>query len=419
MILGFLCQVFVPILGLFSNGNESQYFHFKNAGRDRNIQLQTTFMGGSSGIHSKFFQTFLTGQFIDNDMKSSVSNQLDFRANTIGFDWNTEISYTNINDTSLGKNWGMHFAIKNRMFGDVKFDKSLFDLIFYGNAPFVNQTVDLRSTSAELTLYQQFELGVVKTHYQNDEYHQFGLSISFLNGNSRLSANSNLLQIFTEQNGNYIDLSGDINLFRTLPEYSYFLSNNGSGFSVDVCYNGKIGKSHYLNLGITDLGFIGWQRPQDFVTIDSSLHYSGVDFSNILTSTGNEFQNFLDTINEQYIDYRKNILGVRSVPFNFSFNYTNEVVINKLYLSAGLNFRNLSSYTPYIYAKGAYYIIPSIVTAISVGYGGFAKFNVGLDLGFHFGKGWQVVLATKNLESIVPNTFGRGASLSFQFNKFF
>src|SRR5687767_4146074 len=179
----------IPMFFLFSNTNVMNYFHWKYPNHHRQIQVHTQAQIGSNAIHTSFINTFLTGNYIDNQMKASVNNMRS--GNTMGFDWNTELSFTNYNDTLLGKDWGYHLGISNRIYGDFVFEKGLFDLAFYGNKPFAGTTVSLAPAYGELVFYQQFKLGFIKSFYSETEQHKFGFAISFVNGNNRMKFESN------------------------------------------------------------------------------------------------------------------------------------------------------------------------------------------------------------------------------------
>lgn len=414
---GFL--VAIPMFFLFSNTNVMNYFNFKYPNHHRHIQLNTQAQLGSNAIHTSFINTFLTGNFIDNEMKGSVSDQLLKSNNSMGFDWNTEISFTNYNDTLLGKNWGFHLGISNRIYGDFVFEKNLFDLAFYGNKPFQGQNVSLAPAYGEIVFYQQFKLGFIKSFYSEKEQHKFGFALSFLNGNNRMKFSSDRLNMNTDSAGNYVDIDAQISLMRTNPDYSYFLSNNGSGLAFDVAYDGCINQKHNIHISINDIGFIGWTRPGQMADIDSTLHFTGIQINNIVTATGDEFQNFADSLDDKYVRTKTESLGTMMLPMNINLNYTYTVKPQTIFVQGGVQMKMFKSYYPLVYAKGIFYPGKNVMLAAMFGYGGFSKFNFGIDFGVEFAKGYSLLVYTKNVEGIIPNTFGTGLSAGFRFNKSF
>jgi hypothetical protein len=409
----------VPMFFLFSNTNVMNYFHFKYPGHHRQIQLNTQAQFGSNAINTSFINTFLTGNFIDNAMKASVSDNLSKSNNTAGFDWNTEVSFTNYNDTLLGKNWGFHLGISNRIYGDFAFEKNLFDLAFYGNKPFQGQNVSLAPAHGEIVMYQQFKLGFIKSFYSEKEQHKFGFSFSFINGNSRMMFDSGRMTMNTDSAGNYVDINAQVMMMRTNPNYSNFLSNNGSGLAFDIGYDGCINERHNIHISVNDIGFIGWTRPGDIVNIDSSIHFTGIQINNLVTSNGQEFSNFADSLDDKYVKARTEALGTMMLPMNINLNYTYAVKPEKIYLQGGVQTKMLRSFYPFVFAKGIFYPHKNIMLSAMFGYGGFSKFNFGVDLAFEFAQGYSVLVYTKNVEGVIPNTFGTGLSAGFRFNKSF
>jgi hypothetical protein len=305
------------------------------------------------------------------------------------------------------------------MYGDFVYEKSLYDLLFYGNSPFRGQTISLAPAHGEIVMYQQFKLGFIKSFHTETDEHKFGFALSFINGNNRMMFDSPRLTMTTDSAGNYVDVNGQLNLLRTNPDYSYFLSNNGSGLSLDISYDGCIDKKHYIHMSMNDLGFIGWTRPGDIATIDTSIHFTGIQINNIVTATGDEFQNFADSLGTKYVKTRVESLGTTAIPMGITLNYTYAAKPEKIYIQGGVQTKMLRSYYPFVYAKGIFYPHKSIMLAAMFGYGGFSRFNFGIDMGFEFGKGYSILLYTKNVEGVIPNTFGTGLSAGFRFNKSF
>lgn len=408
-----------PVFMLFTSTGIQNYFHFKNPTHHRQIQIHTQGLYGSNTVNTAFVQSFLTGSYIDNSMKASVSDYLMKSNNTVGFDWNTEISFTNYNDTLLGKEWGYHLSMSNRMYADVSFNKDLFDLVFYGNQRFAGTQIDLAPAYAELVMYQQFKMGFIKSFNSPSDKHKFGFAISFLNGNNRMMMNSTRMNMLTDSAANYVDISGNVSLAQTNPDYSYFLSNNGSGVALDVGYDGFLGDRHHVHFGLTDLGFIAWTRPANFANIDSSIHFTGVQINNIVTATGEEFNQFADSISSQYITTKREPMGTMMLPMSLQLNYTYTVKAEKIYLTAGVQTKMLKSYLPLVYARGTFYPHKNIVLSVMAGYGGFSKLNLGFDVGVEFARGYSLLVYTRNAEGMIPNTFGTAISAGFRFNKTF
>lgn len=407
----------LPFLLIFSNTHTYDFFRNNNASRQHAVTLNTFGQFGSNAITTDFVYSFLNGQYLDDATKDPVRDKLG-RYNRAGFDWMTEISYLNMGDSVLGKHWGYYLGIKNRMYADTRFNQDLFNLTFYGNRDYAGQTADFGNLNADLVMYQQFQVGFVKQIVASNDLHTLGFGVSFINGNLRNSITGTRGTLYTEANGDYLDIDAAVSLQRTDPTHTNFLANNGSGLSADFFYEGRLDEKNIVSLSLNDFGFINWDRPGDQLSIDSTLHFTGVQVENIFTTTGTDFSNFADTMS-QYLhtrsDYR---YGLMMLPINLSLSYT-RLLGERVMLQGGMQLRTMNGFSPLIYAKGIFYPHKHVMIGTTIGYGGFTTLNVGLDLGFDFGKGWIVQINTRNLEGVVPNTFGTGLSAGFTFNKMF
>lgn len=407
----------LPVLLMFGQPQFSRFFIHKYSNQRRELGLYSFGEVGSNALNTKFLNNSFTGQYINNELKNSVRNRLeDF--NRFGIDWSTEISYLNMHDSLLGKNWGFYAAIKNRVTAEGSFTRNAFELPFYGNAMFAGDTAELSGTYAKLFMYQQFQLGFVKTWIKTKSTHIFGFALSYLNGNNFYKADFNKLKVFTDSQSQYIQIDGNGFLSRNDTIYNRFLSNNGSGLSVDMQYQVQFNNS-FLTFQAQDLGFITWERPGDIFTFDTLFQYDGITINNVFTTDGSEFTNFIDSINAYYIKHSRYSEGFMFLPSRFHLAYTQFLLDGELMLQAGLQARISKFYFPQFYLQCSYYPHHRIMLGTSVGYGGYGTLNIGLDAGVDFGKGYTLILQTRNLEGVIPNTFATGLSAGIKFSRIF
>lgn len=408
----------VPFLVMFSNTNTLNFFNHRNSERRHSITVNTFGQYGSNAITSDFVYSFLNGQYLGDGIKDPVRNKLgDY--NRAGADWVTEISYLNMNDSVLGKNWGYYLGIKNRMYADVMFSRDLFNLAFYGNRDYAGATANFGKSHADYVMYQQFQVGFTKQIFHEKNVHTLGFGISFLNGNMRYSADIYKGTLYTEPDGEYIDVNTTLAFQRTSAANTNFLANNGSGLSVDLFYEARMGTSSIFSLSVNDFGFINWDRPGDQIRIDSTMRFEGVEIQNIFETDGSEFSDFADSLDQYYIRENEHRYGLMMLPLNMNLSYAYAFKGDRVMLQGGVQFRAMNSFAPMIYARGIFYPHKNIMLGTMVGYGGYSMLNVGLDLGFDFGKGCIMQLSTRNLEGVVPNTFGTAISAGFKFSKMF
>ena len=92
-----------------------------------------------------------------------------------------------------------------------KFDNNILKLFLKGNAEYENEKLNFATTNIRINRYQQFKLFL---DYQKEKY-GVGLGLSYIYGNHNLTLISKRGSIYTATNGEYLDLSYDINSFVT------------------------------------------------------------------------------------------------------------------------------------------------------------------------------------------------------------
>lgn len=407
-----------PILLMFSNTNSYHYFNHNYQDKRFAVTVNSFGQFGSNAITTDFTYKFFTGQYLDESTKDAVQIKLgDY--NRLGLDWNTEISFMNLNDSLLGKNWGYYLGVKNRIYADSRFNSNFYNLMFYGNRDFAGQTADFSDSYADLIMYQQFQVGFMKQLHHKNDIHTIGFGLSFINGNFRYAGNIFNGSLYTDDLGENVELNANVEFQRTSANHMYFMANNGSGISFDLFYEGKLGQNSFVSFSLNDVGFINWDRPGDKLTIDSTLNFSGVEIENVFTTDGSEFTHFVDSLDQYYLKESADNFGLMALPMNMNISYSHLLGGGKVMLQGGLQLRSLNSYVPMVYLRGIFYPHKRVMLGTMIGYGGYSNLNVGLDLGFDFGKGYIINLSTRNLEGLVPNTFGTAMSGGIKFCKMF
>lgn len=407
----------LPVLLMFGQPQFNRFFIHKYPSHRRALGVYSFGDLGSYSVNTKFLNSFFTGQFIDDNLKNSVRDRLG-NNNRWGFDWNTEISYLNMHDSLLGKNWGYYTAIKNRAIGEGNFTRNAFELPFYGNSMFAGDTADLSGTGGRIFMYQQFQLGFVKTWYRTKSSHVFGFSLSYLNGNNFYNASFEKLKIYIDAQSDFIQAEGKGFLYRNDPDYNRFFAGNGSGLSLDLQYQAQLGNG-FVSCQVQDLGFITWERPGDYLKVDTSLRFNGITINNIFTSDGTEFSQFVDSLSTYYIKHVRDRAGFMMLPTRLHVAYSHFLLDGKLMLQGGIQARISQFYFPQMYVQATYYPHHRIMVGTSVGYGGYGTLNIGLDAGIDFGKGYTLILQTRNVEGLIPNTFATGLSAGIKFSRMF
>ncbi|HLG35000.1 MAG TPA: hypothetical protein VI757_08985, partial [Bacteroidia bacterium] len=99
----------------------------------KNISLSSEYYFGSNAITSRFVNYYFLNRFIDNTLKTDVSDRLDATGNDFGAGFNTSLLFTYKTKT-VNQTKTLFFAgISNRNFADAVFSRDAFELYFRGN----------------------------------------------------------------------------------------------------------------------------------------------------------------------------------------------------------------------------------------------------------------------------------------------
>jgi hypothetical protein len=159
----------------------------------------------SNALTNQFISKFYTGGYINNDLKNSVLTRVK-NNNRLGADVSYGI-YTAFKLDSLfhKKNLSFFFSLRDRFHVDGQFSKDLFKVGFYGNAQYAGKTADFDGFNFNMIRYQQFQIGIYSSKY--DVAAHWGIGLSFLKGEEYLSILAKKAEMFTSEDGQYIDFN--------------------------------------------------------------------------------------------------------------------------------------------------------------------------------------------------------------------
>ena len=173
--------------------------------------------------------------FIDTDLKDKNGDKHNSDKNRIGYDLEFNMCFRQKREKFLGlSDAGYFIGIKTRNHRDVVYNKNFYNLLLYGNKPYLGETLKMNG-SLNLLTYEQFQLGFFKAFVSETKTVTGGLGLSFVKGtnglNIELKEGTNL---FTELNAEYIDFNMDGSLNYTDPSKKSIGDMNGIGFSSSI-----------------------------------------------------------------------------------------------------------------------------------------------------------------------------------------
>lgn len=387
----------------------SEFLNFEKTGRS--VSVNAEFELGSNGIQNKFLNKFIYGGYIDKNLKDAALRKMHSK-NVLGANMNYDVS------AFFGRNSKYSYLIgfKDQRIVNAAFTKDFYQLAFYGNKPYLGETKNLSGTNINSLRFQEVKFGFI--WHKIDTTAKIGASISFLRGQQLfyIKANDNS-SLYTNNDGTELIFNSNFNMAigdtnnRNKP-----FAFSGVGASADIFfetpYMSKWGKPCVLTVNANNIGFVHWFDQSIQYSSDSTFKFSGYNINNIKDLSDST----LKSISQDTII--KNATNARQQAFNTNIP-TNLLIINKIiftnkfYLSTGFRYIFHANFKPYVFVDAEYHVNKKITSVVHVGYGGYAKIDLGLAFVYHSDK-WFLKIGSNSLQGYVSpkNTFGQGAFIT-------
>ena len=402
--------VFAQESSIFSQAHDSSHF---------SVGVFSNYAVNSNALNNSFYKKAYLGGFISNDDKALVGKKLK-NENRFGIDVNSGISFTQKIDTVLNQTgYGYFVSLRNCTHFDMSFSKDMFNVLMYGNEPYAGQSLNLGNFSASYVAYQQVQWGFTKTIQSDSAFTQYGLGLSYLNGQKNFTTRIEKADFFTEQNGDYLTLDIAGQLAQSDTTKGKFGSRSGSGFCADFFYHTIFENKSDLSVSIQNFGFISFSEQSPVYLVDSNFTFDGLEVDKLLTLK----DSVLLAISKDTIVDNVSTHGSKgysyTLPTTFTFNYTYIVKENKLQLTAGLITRIQANFRPMVYLSANYFICSKFVLIPLLSYGGYGNLSSGLAFQTDMGKGFVLAAGSRNIEGYIAPKKSTGQGLYFSLKKYF
>lgn len=393
---------------LFSQYN-SGFLNFENTGRS--ISINGEYEIGSNGIYNSLLNKFIYGGYIDKNLKDQ-SHQTMKSLNVMGINMNYDIS------TFFGRNAKYSYLIgfKDQRIFNSSFTKDFYELVFYGNKPYLNETKNLAGSTINSLRFQELKLGFI--WHKIDTTAKAGVSVSILKGQQLFYIKAKEgSSLYTNSDGTSLRFNSDFDMALSDTNYKKNpFAYTGIGASADIFfetpYDSKLGKGSVLTINANNIGFLHWFDNSVQYNSDSTFSFDGYHINNLVDLKDST----LASINRDTII--KNTTNARQESFNVNIP-TNLLIINKIRFSdkfvLGTGFRYLfnSNFKPYFFTDAEYQLSNKVKGVLHVGYGGYAKLNLGLAF-MYTSQNWFLKIGSNSLQGYISpkNTYGQGAFIS-------
>ncbi len=393
---------------LFSQYN-SEFLNFEKTGRS--ISINGEYELGSNGIYNALLNKFIYGGYIDKKTKDASNDNMK-NLNVMGANMNYDIS------TFFGRNSKYSYLIgfKDQQIFNSSFTKDFYQLLFYGNRPYLNETKNLSGSSINSLRFQELKLGFI--WHKIDTTAKVGVSVSILKGQQLFYIKAKEgSSLYTNSDGTELVFNSDfVMALSDTTNRKNPLAYTGIGASADIFfetpYKSKIGKGSVLTVNANNIGFLHWFDNSVQYSSDSTFKFDGYHINNLLDLKDST----LASIN------RDSIIRTTTNAHKESFNVnipTNLLIINKIRFTnkfvLGTGFRYLfnSNFKPYFFTDAEYQITSKITGSLHLAYGGYSRFNVGLAFSYT-SSSWFFKIGSNSLQGYISpsNTYGQGAFVS-------
>ncbi len=390
------------------SAQELNFVFEDTANNDPLIKISSFNYYSSNRFNNELMDKFIFGGNITTEIKDNNSERLKV-VNTMGAESEHKIeSYSPEIYPFKKDKYGMIMSFSDNHLVSSNISKDLFNTVFYGNAPYIGDTMDFSYSHIQYQHYQKFGVGFY------DKKSMSSIQISYVSGSKSINARLSDSWMHSQNSMDTIELSLAGNGIRT-ENFSPYLAFQGSGFAVDLNYNfsfyNKKENRQIINLKINNIGAIFWNKNTYNYSIDSSNTYTGFDIQDFIgqdTSSSNTY-NFVDT------------LGLIESQGAFVEVLPLELIVQKLgdrysgqKLQAIFGFKAVltSDYFPYLYAGVYYQPIESFSLSSRLSYGGFGGVKWGLNFNYWIKDKAYISLGTFDMIGNVSKKFGFGRSLN-------
>ncbi len=235
-------------------------------------------------------------------MMAKLKDNNNFNARTV-----TQI----LNFGMVWEDW--YFSASISDIGDVNmmYSKDMAELIAYGNASKVGETVDIGKTTLKAIHYREYALGA---SYDFDDQWNFGARMKFLFGKSAVDTKVMEGTLTTTPDYYYLTTESNITINTSLPEHSkdtndrvttsdylFYGGNFGMGFDFGATY--KLDDQWSFSASVLDIGWIQYDRYlQNYTNENVKWTYKGVDAMQFDGLDDQQSEDRIDEIKDSLID---------------------------------------------------------------------------------------------------------------------
>ena len=356
---------------------------------------QLVFSGGydyaANSVQNAISSKFLRGGEITEEMKDA--SLVKHRAvNRIGGIVIGELNYSAY-DVKLFKDWGLNIKAGYDLFGGLIYSKDFFGLAFYGNQPYLGDTVSMSGMNATYTSFQKLGFGITSPKSKAS------VTLNFYNIDNHFDAHFRTFEFIQDESGDSfsIEMDGEIEM----PKNSRM--NQGFGVGVDVDFRLPIAwgseNTAFIQFQAKNIGIGFSSQPYTRYYTDTSITFDGftldelIGDNSFLGDTSITVNSVLDSIGIYSNNFRPTYLlpGFIQIAKIVDEHYT-----GKFQPFFGVRLYPTLIYSPMVFGGLDYKPIEKLRVGANLSFGGFTGLRGGLYANANFGI-WKIGLSTETI----------------------
>lgn len=398
--------------GLISSQSFADVY-LKNPG-DNALKITAGAFNYSTAIPFSFTKEIGLGKFIDDELKYDAGRRLK-KINYQEFGYDAGISWYHYwSDSSLFRKCVTGVSLSERSVTELRFSKDAFNTVFFGNAMYAGDSAFFTGTGLLNIHFRQLKFNWLRQFGNNDSAWTLSLSASLLQGIDAGYLATGKSSLYTEQNGEYIDLSSAFLYSQSHTSSSSPFAFNGTGLSADLVLSFPMGARSNFIFSVQDAGYIQWNRKSLRYLQDTSIHFEGVEVNNLFSFKDTSFLN----INTDSI---LQLMGVESseqsfttrLPMRIGMCYTVTLWQNQAELRAGFEYKTSFDLLPCFFVSLSSFKPKFVYPTVLLSAGGTRVFSAGVGLSKVINDKVFISAGSNDLLGIIaPGTFGSASAFA-------
>lgn len=297
-----------------------------------------------------------------------------------------------------------------------KFTDDFARFFFQGNKQFAGDSIIADDLRYLTTRYDNFQVGWMSSFNIKNRPARLSVSAGISRGLEYRKINIHKGRIFTEENGDYVDVRLDMEAEQSFFSPLQIASHSGFGALADIDFNMMVSEKSSISVSISDLGFITWDnRASQYGRNDTSVRYDGIFVPSIDSLSSPKYTERLGDSIVTTFQLPYQVGGFSSaLPTKIRLAYT--LGFNKKnFVNVRLNLMAFTYYRPQLRLESLNFIGNNFYSVTGLAFGGFGPFDVYQQVGWQINKRFYAGIGLFGIEGmLVPSRLsGFGGNLNF------